>query len=148
MVIVMLRQSEEILEKIKYFRHAEAGTWAIKILVQYLPFHHASPFFSNKLTFNEWRQFPLDRPSVLYEMRNHMAASWEAANNFRGMTCWRNLARYNAWLWLLGDDHLFGDLTQNQEFYGKSELVKICRHYGWDYSEWDDGVRLNSPPRI
>ena len=50
------------------------------------------------------------------------------------------MCHYMAWVWLAGDD--LGDLTDYQ-YYGKDNLVKICDHYGWDSSQWDDGERTN-----
>jgi hypothetical protein len=50
---------------------------------------------------------------------------------------------YSSWIWLIGDEAEFGDLT-DYEYYGKDHLRHICDFYGWDADKWDDGRRVNS----
>ena len=86
---------------------------------------------------------PRDRESLLKTMLGYMPFAWEKANSYRGLSALRSMSHYMAWTWLAGDD--FGDLS-DYEFYGKDHLVKICNHYGWDSSQWDDNIRLNEEP--
>lgn len=86
---------------------------------------------------------PRDRDSVIARMLDYMPFAWDKSNGFRGLSAGRSMAHFSAWVWLAGDD--LGDLM-SYEFYGKDNLVKICQLYGWDYTQWDDGVRLNSEP--
>lgn len=86
---------------------------------------------------------PRDRESILNEMLDYMSFAFEKANNFRGISASRSMSHYSAWTWLIGDD--FGNLL-DYEYYGKDNLVEICEKYGWDHSQWDDGVRLNDEP--
>lgn len=68
----------------------------------------------------------------------YMPFAWDKANNGRGFSASRSMSHYQAWIWLAGDD--IGDLSE-YDSYGKDNLVKICKHYGWDHSQWDNGVR-------
>jgi hypothetical protein len=72
----------------------------------------------------------------------YMDFAWEKANNCRGISAGRSLAHYKAWLWLLGQDG-FEDIDQ-YEFYGKDNLVRICKFFDLDASKWDDGRRVNT----
>lgn len=73
-------------------------------------------------------------------MLDYMEFAWDKANNGRGISAMRSMHHYMAWTWMLGDD--LGNLLDYQ-YYGKDNLVKICKHYGWDHAKWDDGVRRN-----
>ena len=75
------------------------------------------------------------------KMKEYMEFAWEKANEFRGLSAMRSMHHYTAWTWLLGDD--FGNLLQ-YDYYGKDNLIRICEHYGWDHTKWDDGVRSNT----
>ncbi len=88
----------------------------------------------------------LDRKELLEEMKNYMPFAWDKANSFRGISASRSISHYAAWTWLIGDVELSDSLEGLYEYYGKPCLVKICEHYDWDYSQWDDGVRLNEEP--
>lgn len=74
---------------------------------------------------------------------DYMKFAWEKAKNCRGISAYRSLAHYRAWLWLLGSDN-FDRITFDYEYYGKNELVQICRFLGLDPGKYDDGIRRNS----
>jgi hypothetical protein len=77
---------------------------------------------------------------------DYMPFAWEKANNCRGVSAWRSLSHYKAWLWLLGQDD-FDDID-DYEFYGKDQLRRICDFLGLDPDQWDDGIRVNSEEEI
>src|SRR5690606_39412432 len=100
----------------------------------------AKPDLMREATDEQWKVLPRDRDSLLAEMERYMPFAWEKANNMRGLSANRSMAHYTSWTWLAGDD--LGDLL-DYEFYGKDHLVRICEHYDWDHSRWDDGKRSN-----
>lgn len=72
----------------------------------------------------------------------YMPFAWEKANNGRGISAARSLMHYKAWLWLLGQDWI--DEHDEYQFYGKDNLVRICKFLDLDSKQWDDGRRVNS----
>ena len=73
---------------------------------------------------------------------DYMPFAWEKANGSRGISAWRSLAHYKAWLWMLGTDEFEG--VEEYEHYGKEWLRRICVFLGLDADRWDDGVRVDS----
>lgn len=138
----MTRSDTEIVERVRHvvaprdFMGFEASD-----LVLRLPYDAAKEFLADDVKPEDWAK-PLsrDRESVLADMLGYMPFAWDKANNFKGLSAMRSMSHYSAWIWLIGDD--LGDLL-NYEFYGKDNLLRICQHYGWDASKWDDGVRSN-----
>ena len=130
----------EILERIKSIKKRDFFGFETSDLLIRLPFEKAKPYLNDDAKKEEWEVQPRDRESLLKEMHEYMEFAWDKANDMRGLSAGRSLSRYQAWIWLAGDD--LGDFS-NYEYYGKNELVKICNHYGWDSSKWDDGVRTN-----
>ena len=138
-----MRTDEEILARIEARQPEDFFGFEITDLLIRLPFEKAAPYLSDEARAAggaEWKVQPRDRESVLKEMLEYMSFAWDKANNCRGLSAGRSMCHYMAWVWLVGDD--LGDLTE-YEFYGKDNLVKICQHYGWDSSQWDDGERTN-----
>lgn len=135
-----MRTDEEILVRIKSLESVDFFGFETTDLIVRLPFDKATPFLKPEATEANWEQAPRDRESLLKEMQEYMPFAWEKANDGRGLSAGRSMAHYSAWTWLAGDD--LGELKDYQ-FYGKDNLVRICQHYGWDHSQWDDGVREN-----
>jgi hypothetical protein len=133
-----MRTDEEILQRIK---DVEANDWLgteRSDLIDCLPFSAAKPFLKDEATADDWKQEARDRESVLARMLDYMPFAWDKANNERGISAGRSMSHYSAWAWLIGED--FGDLG-DYEYYGKPQLVTICERFGWDASQWDDGIR-------
>ena len=141
------RSYEEIIEKIEEINQPQSNDLsAIKIndLVDYLPFELAKKYLIDDAKKKQWGEIkPKDRQSILEEMKDYIKFAWQKANNFRGLSAGRTMAHYSIWIWLIGDD--FGDIEEYQ-FYGKDNLVKICKYYGFHNQNLDDGVRNNSEP--
>lgn len=135
-----MRTDEEIIARIEEVKDRDFFGFEISDLLIRLPFEKAKPYLKDDAKAEDWKVEPRDRESLLKEMHDYMSFAWDKANNQRGLSAGRSLCHYQAWVWLAGDDlGYFGDY----EFYGKDELVKICNHYGWDSSKWDDGERTN-----
>ena len=135
-----MRADDEILQRIEAIKSNDAFGFEITDLIHRLPFDLAKPYLKEGVSEDEWSPLPRDRDSLIKEMLDYMPFAWEKANNERGISAYRNMCHYSAWTWLAGDD--LGDL-HDYEFYGKDNLVRICEHYGWNHSHWDDGRRVN-----
>lgn len=116
----------------------------------YLDWETAEEFFKEGLTEEEKQHFfeTLCREDILLKMHDYMEFAWNKANNCRGISANRSMMHYIAWTWLAGDqqfsDEIGFEFKHAYEFYGKPILEKICNHYGWDYKQWDDGIRSNT----
>jgi hypothetical protein len=91
---------------------------------------------------------PLTREHLLKKMHDYMSFAWDKANNCRGISANRSIMHYIAWIFLAGEkefsEEISKEFDKNYRFYGKPILEKICNHYGWDYKQWDDGMRSDT----
>jgi len=137
-----MRTGKEILLRIKEIAHRDIFGIETDDLIMHLDFEDARQFLKEGITPEIWAKgcFSRDPESVEKGMLEYMPFAWEKANGCRGISAYRSMSHFNAWTWLAGDD--LGDLLKFS-FYGKDNLVKICEHYGWDHTQWDDGIRIN-----
>lgn len=88
------------------------------------------------------------RKTILNKILEYMPFAWEKANSCRGLSAARSIDHMAAWVFLLGESEQelfeFIEDPDNYYHYGKPILERICQHFGWDYSEWDNGYRGNS----
>lgn len=91
---------------------------------------------------SEWKPDLLTDDDARKCAIDYMPFAWEKANGCRGISAGRSLGHYRAWLWLLGAEG-FDDILDYQ-FYGKDELVRICKYLGLEAAKWDDGRRVNT----
>lgn len=138
-----MRTQKQIVDKIESIKKNDFFGFQTSDLVFHLEYEHAKQYLNEGVTADQWKQMSPDRDSILKEMQDYMPFAWDKANNFRGLSAGRSMSHYMAWVWLAGDEANFGDL-EDYEYYGKDNLVRICKFYGWDSSQWDDGVRSNS----
>ena len=134
------RTDDEIISRINVVADRDFFGFEFSDLVVRLEYEKAKQFIPTDVIQKDWEVVSREPADVISMMRNYMSFAWEKANDCRGLSAGRSLSHYSAWIWLAGDD--LGDLLE-YEFYGKDKLVLICNHYGWDSSEWDDGVRTN-----
>jgi len=135
-----MRTDEEILNRIEAVKADDWMGFQVSDLICRLPFEKAQPYLRPEVTAGDWGVLPRDRESMLATMLAYMPFAWDKANEGRGLSAGRSMDHYMAWTWLAGDD--LGNLCE-YEYYGKDNLVRICKHYGWDSDQWDDGVRTN-----
>lgn len=137
-----MRTQDEIVAKIAEVQPKDWMGTRVSDLIGYLDFAHAKPFLKPETVESDWEYKAPTRESILAEMLEYMNFAWDKANGCRGISAARSMDHYAIWVWMLGDEEIFGDL-RDYEFYGKDNLVKICTHYGWDASAWDDNERTN-----
>lgn len=162
-----MRTNQDILDYIN--RGYTSDGWGTKYrnFRSHLSFHNAKHLFDQtELVSKEvWirdHQKPNTKKGIVKEMLDYMPFAWEQANNEDKLACARSLYNFEAWLWLLGNDwdefnyldkdsgetYYFEELTMfDDTFYGKTYLELICKCFGWDYSEWDNGERVLTPRR-
>ena len=140
-----MKTQEQILTRINHLKDEDIFGFETGTLMDFLTFENAKPFLKPTATKEDWdkQMRPLSQNVILKQMEDYMPFAWDKANNFRGISASRSISHYKAWLWLLGDDSID---TDEYEFYGKDILARICKKYGWDSKQWDDGVRLNEEP--
>jgi len=134
------RTDDEIISRINVVADRDFFGFEVSDLVVRLEYEKAKQFIPTDVIQKDWEVVSREPADVISMMHDYMPFAWEKANDGRGLSAGRSLSHYSAWIWLAGDD--LGDLLE-YEFYGKDKLVLICNHYGWDSSEWDDGVRTN-----
>lgn len=91
---------------------------------------------------SEWKPDLMSDGAIQKQCIGYMLFAWDKANGCRGISAERSLAHYKAWMWLLGEDGW--DNIDEYEHYGKDNLVRICKFFDLDASQWDDGRRVNS----
>ncbi len=136
-----MRTQEEILKKFKDIRDTDYFGYKTNNLLERLTFENVKEFLNSSITERDWSAVfrPANEDDIKKDMFDYMQFAWVKANHCRRLSVDRSMTYYAVWVWLLGDD--LGDLG-DCEFYGKDNLVKICEKYGWDHSQWDDGVRI------
>ncbi|MHB8392740.1 MAG: hypothetical protein ACYDBH_24700 [Acidobacteriaceae bacterium] len=138
-----MRTDDEIIARIKSLESEDFFRFETLDLLKCLAFGVVRPFLKPDATAEVWGDpLPRDRDSVLKRMHDYMDFAWDKANSFRGLSASRSISHFRSWIWLLGDD--FPEVEY--EHYGKEILAAICEKYGWDVTQWDDGVRLNNEP--
>lgn len=133
-----MKTDDEILARIEAVKLADPLGIQIRELRARLPFDKALPYLPPDATADSWAMKPRDRDALLDDMLDYMPIALDKANNGKIMSAGRSMDYYIALTWLAGDD--VGDLD-NCRNYGKDNLLRICQHYGWDASQWDDGQR-------
>ena len=74
----------------------------------------------------------LTEEAILSEMREYMEFAWGKANNERGISASRSVQKFEAWMWLIGDDDGLQELSSVEYApYGKPKLNYISQRYGF-----------------
>ncbi len=134
-----MRTQDEIVEHIR----ANEGLldFTASALVPYLDFEHAKPWLKEDVTADQWKPTPLDRETVLAEMREYMEFAWGKVEDHRGISASRSVDKMGAWVWLLGDDEVLADFkATGYPNYGAPKLAVVCRAYGFPIPD-DEGVQ-------
>ncbi len=140
-----MRTQEEIFNRIKEREDSDPFGFEVGEYIDFLDFEHACSFLKPEVAEGQWngiRKEPTTE-NILATMLKYMPFAWKKANNCRGISAERSIMHYEAWLWLLNDGFLEQLNEIEYEHYGKEKLIAICEKYGWDWKQWDDGVRTN-----
>jgi hypothetical protein len=115
-------------------------------LIGYLPFEDAKRWLKDTAKPEDWTPTVNTPEAIKQDMLDYMSFAWDKANNRRGLSAGRSLDHMKAWLWLLGEDEAWVEAVKLSEYshYGKPQLRAICKRFGWDWTQWDDGRWSNS----
>ena len=142
-----MRTQDEIVKRIEARRNNDPLCFEVNEYIDYLDFNHARQFLKDSVTEQDWQEAVAKISVPVERMRDYMEFAWGKANNCRGISANRSIMHCIAWLWLAEEDELLmqveDEFNGNYHFYGKPILEIICEHFGWDWSQWDDGVRTN-----
>lgn len=142
----MTRTQDEIVQRARERQKEDLFGFEISEYVRFLDFDHAKEFLKGDVTPDDWSQDSQDNVRNL--MIEYMDFAWDKANSGRGISAWRSLAHYVAWLWIEGTDEAVALSEELATFdytdYGKPQLRKICRHLGLNPDDYDDGRRGNT----
>ena len=142
-----MRTQAEIIARIEERRPGDVLGFEWPEYASYLEFKNARSFLKEGTVKADWKVCELSKDNLLAAMLDYMPFAWEKANNCRGISANRSVMHFVAWTWLMGDDDfakkIQDEYENNYHIYGKPTLEMICKHYGWDFSQWDDGRRSN-----
>jgi hypothetical protein len=131
-----MRSTEEIAAYIESATGVFDFTTAV--CLDYLPWEQAKPFLRDEYVAKveageeEHKQLTPDHATVLAEMKDYMPFALGKAANHRGLSANRSISKMVAWLWLLGDDELRGQIEREEigyTNYGAPILKAICEKY-------------------
>lgn len=141
-----MRTDAEIVARIEARREDDILGFEWPYYLMRLPYELAVPYLKPEAleeSAKKWQQVPRDHDSIRAEAIDYMAFAFDKANNCRGISAGRSISHYVAWLWLLGEDSWGDKLFDEYEWYGKDLLVRLCKFFGIDHRQWDDGLRTN-----
>lgn len=136
-----MKTQEAILKRISDIGKEDFFGFETKSLICFLDYEHAKPYLDDGVTEEDWEEAQHKDAKVV--MVDYMDFAWEKAKDCRGISAYRSMEYYSAWLWLDGNDKL-SEEVKHYEYYGKDNLVKICEYLGLDSKKYDDGIRINS----
>lgn len=136
-----MRTQDDIVTRLEARKPNDFFGFEWQEYIWFLDFEHAKPYLKDSVVECDW-EVEIKTPKEI--MIDYMEFAWEKANGCRGISAWRSLAHYTAWLWLDGDDELWKTIIDDYEYYGKPQLIEICEYLGIDSFKWDNGVRVNS----
>ena len=140
-----MRTPAEIKERIQELSQGTADFFGVQRsdLVTFLPFKEAQIYLKEGVTEEEWDWKEPTEENIKKEILDYMPFAWDKANDMRGLSANRSIDHMMGWLWLISDELYQKIAYIPYEHYGKEKLVAICEHFGWQYQNWDDGVRTN-----
>jgi len=138
-----MRTQEEIVKRFGERKKNDMFGFEISEYIKYLDYEHAKPFLKDGTKEKDWEP---EKVTPAEKIKDYMKFAWEKANGCRGISAGRSLSHMVAWLWLDGQDKFLKEWhnLEDYEYYGKPQLIAICKLYGIDWKQYDDGVRTNT----
>ncbi len=135
---MLKRTQDEIVARIKYLRSDNHDILGFRrdVLYPFLDWEHAKEFVKDGITKKDWEPDMETDPET--EIRNYMPFAWGKANDCRGISANRSIDHMESWLWLDGKDELSKTIWDGYEYYGKPNLVRVCKEYGINWKELDN----------
>jgi len=131
-----MKTQDEIVIRIRDRKEHDFFGFETSEYLDYLDFDHAKEFLKPEATKEKWEKDIHGKARPPADMiKDYMPFAWDKANNCRGISAARSICHMIAWLWLDGKD--WSEL-EDYEYYGKPQLVRICKEYGIDWRALDD----------
>lgn len=141
-----MRTQDEIVARIETRKEQDAFGFETDVYIVCLDFVHARPYLKDEVSEKDWAEVT-DPLSPIERMRVYMDFAWGKANSKRGLSASRSILHCIAWSWLAEEDELLAEIEHmydtDYHHYGKPILEVVCDHFGWDWAQWDDGVRTD-----
>lgn len=137
-----MRTQDEIVARIRTRKERDFFGFETSEYLDYLDFAHAKEFLKPEATKEKWEKDIHSKAKPPADMiKGYMPFAWDKANNCRGISASRSISHMIAWLWIDGKDW---PEIENYEYYGKPQLVRICKEYGIDWRALDDDRWANN----
>lgn len=99
-----MRTPEEIVDRIRRLEGDDMFKFQTPDLIVFLSFEHARTWLDPETTPDDWQEPTYTFEGVLRRVEGYLPFAWEKCDSERGISVWRAVGRFSAWLWLLGDD--------------------------------------------
>lgn len=129
-----MKTQDEIVARVKARKEHDFFGFEVSEYMDYLDYAHAKEFLKPDTTQEQWEKVT-SKMTPEEAIKDYMLFAWGKANNCRGISACRSICHMIAWLWLDGKDW---PEIENYEYYGKPQLVRICKEYGIDWRALDD----------
>ena len=142
-----MRTQEQIVEQIENRKGDDILGFETREYLNFLEFEHAKPYLKEGTKPEQWGQ-PTENSTknILSIMLDYMPFAWKKAKNCRGISASRSISHYVGWIWMLDDG--FEIDADSYCHYGKNLLREICKQYGWNPKQWDDGIRVSEESEL
>lgn len=132
-----MRTQEEIVNRMKTI-DSFLG-FETEVLVTALDYEHAKPFLKPETKLEEWKADTEEE--LLKAARDYAVFAWGKAEDHRGISANRSVAKLAEWAWLLGrDDVLLAMEKAGYENYGCPKLKAFCEGMGFPVPT-DEGLQ-------
>lgn len=136
-----MRTQQQVVEQIEKRKDADFFGFEVTKYLHFLDYEHAKTYLVEGIKSEEWEFDENSTESILKIMLDYMPFAWEKAKNCRDISATRSISHYKAWIWLLDDGFEIDE--DSYRYYGKDILRSICKQYGWNPNQWDNGIRVN-----
>lgn len=136
-----MRTQDEIVARIRTRKEQDFFGFETSEYLDYLDYTHAKEFLKPETTQKQWEKVRSEAKSPEEAIKDYMPFAWGKANDCRGISAGRSIMHMVAWLWLDGKDW---SEIEDYQYYGKPQLVRICKEYGIDWRALDDNRWRNS----
>ncbi len=130
-----MRTQDEIVARIRDRKEHDFLGFEVSEYIDYLDYAHAKEFLKDDTTEERWEKVRKGTKTPAEAIKGYMPFAWDKANNCRGISAGRSIQHMVAWLWLDGKDW---PEIEDYEYYGKPQLVRICKEYDIDWRALDD----------
>ncbi len=136
-----MRTQDEIVARIRDRRKHDLLGFEVSEYIDYLDYAHAKEYLKGDTTEERWEKVRKETKTPEETIKDYMPFAWDKANNCRGISAGRSIQHMVAWLWLDGKE--WAEEIEDCEYYGKHQLVRICREYGIEWRDLDDNRWTN-----